>query len=76
MGGQNDSAQNHVAALICPNSLAKGRYIMRHSGIAFDERELRGEYAMPKLAIGPSLKLRMMRNFHNGRSALVKRAAE
>lgn len=57
ISGQSDSAKNDVAALICPSSLAKGRYIMRHSGIASDERELSGEYAMPKLGNRARLKI-------------------
>ena len=49
MGGKSFAAKDHFPALIYPSPLGQGRYVVLNSGMTFDEREIRGEYAMPRL---------------------------
>lgn len=58
MGAQTYSAVDHLPALIYPSPLAKGRYVVLNSGMTSDEKELRGEYAMPRLGDWAVLKVK------------------
>ncbi len=58
IGGNTYSAQDHLPALIYPSPIAKGRYVVLNSGMTSDERELRGEYAMPRLGDWAALKVK------------------
>ncbi|MFN0101848.1 MAG: hypothetical protein ACKV2U_07135 [Bryobacteraceae bacterium] len=48
-GAQTFSAAGHVPALVYPNPMNPGRYVVINSGLTIDEREYHGDYSMPKL---------------------------
>lgn len=49
VGAQTYSAGEHLPALIYPNLLRAGRYVVVNSGLTIDEREYHSDYSMPKL---------------------------
>ncbi|MBI2689915.1 MAG: hypothetical protein HYX27_26720 [Acidobacteria bacterium] len=48
-GTQTFAAAEHVPAMIYPNPLRPGKYVVINSGLTIDEREYHGDYSMPKL---------------------------
>ncbi|HEU0124163.1 MAG TPA: prolyl oligopeptidase family serine peptidase [Bryobacteraceae bacterium] len=47
-GKERFAAANHLPALIYPNPLQPGKYVVINSGLTIDEREYHGDYSMPK----------------------------
>ncbi|WP_031500185.1 alpha/beta hydrolase-fold protein [Bryobacter aggregatus] len=58
MSGQSYSAKDHLPALIYPSPLHPSHYIVLNSGMTSEEKELRGEYAMPRLGDWAVLKVK------------------
>jgi hypothetical protein len=48
-GGQTHAAAETLPALIYPNPLNPRRYVVVNSGLTSEEREIRGEYQLPRL---------------------------
>jgi hypothetical protein len=48
-GTQTFPAAAHIPALVYPNPLNAGRYVVINSGLTIDEREYHSDYSMPRL---------------------------
>jgi len=48
VAGETYSSENHFPALVYPNPLSPGHYVVLNSGLTIDDREYRGDYGMPK----------------------------
>ncbi len=48
-GEQSFAAASHLPALVYPNPLNPGKYVVFNSGLTIDEKEYQMDYSMPKL---------------------------
>ncbi len=58
VSGQTFSSKDHFPALIYPSPVRPGRYVVINTMMTFDDREYRGDYAMPKLGDWAVLKVK------------------
>lgn len=49
VGGQTFSPADHLPALVYPNPLNPGRYVVLNTGLTFDDPDYGGEYPLPRL---------------------------